>query len=91
LNKRVEVEVFGVVPFCKRCDAIWKNVEKAASALKSESIDVIVKKSDILSKDVISRYGPLMSPALFVNGKIRVMGNVPDARKIETFLRESAE
>jgi len=35
LDKNVYVEVIGVEPPCKRCYTTWKNMEKAASTLKS--------------------------------------------------------
>jgi len=91
LDREVHVEVIGVVPPCKRCYTTWKNVEKAASTLKSEGVMVTMKKLDIMSKDVISRYGPIMSPALALNGTVRIMGRVPDAKEVETLLRETVK
>jgi hypothetical protein len=50
-----------------------------------------MNKLDIISKDVISRYGAIMSPALALNGKLKIMGRVPDAKEIEALLREAAK
>jgi len=91
MGKEVLVDVIGVVPPCKRCDAMRKNAETAASALRSEGVDVKMNKLDIISKDVISRYGAIMSPALALNGKLKIMGRVPDAKEIEALLREAAK
>ncbi|MEM2047383.1 MAG: thioredoxin family protein [Candidatus Jordarchaeales archaeon] len=87
----INVEVIGVNPPCKRCDATWKNVEKAASILRSEGVEVSVKKLDIASKDVVKRYGALMSPAVAVNGTVKIMGRVPESDEVEKILREAAK
>ena len=91
MSKKVHVEVIGVNPPCKRCDATWKNAEKAASAVKSEDIEVTMKKLDILSKEVLSRYGTVMSPAVALDGAVRTMGRIPDVKEIEALLREVAK
>ena len=89
VSKKVYAEVIGVDPPCKRCDATWKNVEKAVSTVKSEDIEVTMKKLDIMSKDVISRYGPIASPALALNGVVKIMGRVPDLKEVEELLKET--
>jgi len=91
LDKEVYVEVIGVIPPCKRCYTTWKNVEKASLTLKSEGVRVTIKKLDIMSKDVVSKYGPIMSPALALNGTVKIMGRVPDVKEVETLLRETAK
>lgn len=91
MDKEIYVEVIGVNPPCKKCDATWKNVEKAASTLKSEGVKVTMKKLDIMSEDVISRYGVIMSPALALNGAVKLMGRVPEVKEVETLLRETAK
>jgi len=80
-----------VNPPCARCDATWKNVEKAIDAVKSEGIEAAAKKLDVVSKDVIQRYGALVSPALSLNGTVKIMGRVPDPNEIATLLREAAK
>ena len=91
MDKEVYVEVIGVIPPCKRCYTTWKNVEKASLTLKSEGVRVTTKKLDIMSKDVVSKYGPIMSPALALNGTVKIMGRVPDVKEVETLLRETAK
>ncbi|MEM4246597.1 MAG: hypothetical protein QW390_04810, partial [Candidatus Bathyarchaeia archaeon] len=61
MDIELNLEVIGVNPPCKRCDATWKNAEKAVSVLRSEGVAVSMKKLDIMSKEVVSRYGALMS------------------------------
>lgn len=91
MGKKVKVEVIGPNPSCPRCTAVYRNAEKAASTLKAEGIDTELGKLDIMSKDVISKYGVLMSPALAVDGKVRTMGRIPNALEIEKLLREAAK
>ena len=91
MDKKVHVEVIGVHPPCKRCYTTWKNVDEAASTLKSEGVEVTVKKLNIISKDVISRYGAIISPAIAINGTVKIMGRVPDVKEVEVLLRETAK
>ena len=87
MKKMIEIDVVGGSPPCKRCEVTWKNVNKAVSMHASEDIDVVVRKVDIVSIDVISRYGVLMSPAVVVNGAVKINGRVPDVKEIEAHLK----
>ena len=79
MGKSVSVEVIGVNPPCARCDATWKNVDKAVAAVKSEGIEATARKLDIVSRDVIQRYGTLLSPALALNGTVKTgEGSIAD-------------
>jgi glutaredoxin len=90
-GKEISVDVIGPNPPCKRCDATWKNVEKATTVLKSEGVEleVMMNKLNIADKNVISRFGVLMSPAVALNGIVRVMGRVPDAKEVASLIREA--
>lgn len=90
MGRTVNVEVIGVNPPCAWCHATWKNTEKAVAAVKAEGIDATMKKLDIISKDVIQKYGALMSPALALNGTVKIMGRVPDPNEIAKLLRDTA-
>jgi len=85
--KDITVEVIGVDPPCKRCQATLKNVEEAASALKASGFDIRVSKLNMVSKDVIAKYGVVVSPSLAVNGVVRIVGKVPDIKEVERILR----
>ncbi|MEM2896295.1 MAG: thioredoxin family protein [Candidatus Bathyarchaeia archaeon] len=87
----VLVEVIGVVPPCHRCAATEKNVKEAASKLKNEGIEVTIKHLDVSSKDVISKYGLVLTPALAVDGKVRVAGRIPNPDEILKIIKESIE
>lgn len=87
--KELKVEVIGVEPPCKRCQTTLKNVEEAASILKTEGITIQKSKLNIASKDVITKYGALVSPAVAVNGVVKIVGRVPDKKEVEKILRAS--
>ena len=89
MGRTVNVEVIGVNPPCAWCDATWKNTEKAVAVVKAEGIDATMKKLDIISKDVIQKYGALVSPALALNGAVKIMGRVPEPKEIARLLRET--
>ena len=89
--KDIVVEVIGVEPPCKRCQAMLRNVEEAASILQAEGIYVKISKLDVQARDTIMKYGVLVSPALAINNVVKVMGRVPDRREIEKIIRASAE
>jgi len=89
--KRVVAEVIGPNPPCQRCISLKANVEVAAEVLKAEGIEVEIKRLDIMSKEVLSKYGLLLSPALAVNGTVKTMGWVPDNATIEKILKESVK
>jgi len=85
--KSVNVEVIGVDPPCKKCQATLKNVEEVASELKKSGINVQMSKLNMASKDVIAKYGVLVSPSLVVNSVVRIMGRVPEKKEVERILR----
>ena len=86
--KNVKVEVIGVNPPCARCKKTEENARKAASKLSEEGVEVEVAKLDITAKETIAKYGVLTSPAIAINGVVKVMGKVPDVGVIERLLRE---
>jgi hypothetical protein len=66
-----------------------ENAEKAGARAKEKGIEVIVEKLNILSREVVKRYGVLVSPALAVNGVVKVMGRVPSKEEIERLLTQT--
>ncbi|MEM3506495.1 MAG: thioredoxin family protein [Candidatus Bathyarchaeia archaeon] len=85
----VLVEVIGVVPPCPRCATTEKNVKEAVLRLKNEGIEVTIKHLNVLSKDVIAKYGFVLTPALAINGKVRVAGRIPNPDEILKIIKES--
>jgi hypothetical protein len=86
--KEIMVEVIGVDPPCPRCKQTEENARKAASKLVEEGVKVKVTKLSITAKETIAKYGVLMSPAIAINGVVKLMGKVPDVGVIERLLRE---
>ena len=84
----IEIEIIGVEPACYRCKETKENVEKAAEKLKADGIEVTVNKLDVMAKSTMDRFGVVRTPALVVNGSIKIMGKVPDPGVIERIVRK---
>lgn len=84
----LKVEVIGVNPPCPRCKKTEENARKAAKRLIEEGHQVEVTKLDVTAEETISRFGVIMSPAVAVNGVVRIMGKLPDPGVIERILRK---
>jgi len=89
--KEVKVEVLGPEPPCMRCQAAKKVVEKVAEKLKQTEISVKVEKANVMSKDIVSKYGVLVSPAIAINGVVRFMGRVPSEAEVEKTIKEAVK
>jgi glutaredoxin len=84
----VVVEVFGPDPPCMRCQSVKKNAENVADKLKKEGIKVDVKRGSIMAKEVVRKYGVLVSPAVAINGIVKFMGRIPSEAEIEKEVRK---
>jgi len=89
--KEVKVEVIGPEPACVRCQTAKKVVEKAAEKLKQMGLSIKIEKVNIISREIVSRYGVLVSPAIAINGIVKVMGRVPSEDEIARLLKEAAK
>ncbi len=90
--KTLEVEVIGVEPPCPRCKKAMENAMNAVSRLYEETGAIAnVNKLNISSKEVAERYGVIMSPAIAVNGVVKIMGKVPDVGVIKRILSRELE
>ncbi|MCP8323073.1 MAG: thioredoxin family protein [Candidatus Methylarchaceae archaeon HK02M2] len=87
----LNIEVIGVDPPCARCTSLKKAVEAAAKKLKESGTEVKITKLNIISKDVVSKYGILVSPAFAVNGKVKLMGSVPSVNEVLNILKEATK
>ena len=66
---------------CPKCGKLAENAEAAAKALGIEY--ELVKVTDIVE---IMKFGVMMTPALAVDGVVKVVGKVPDPEAIKAFL-----
>ena len=86
--KEIKVKVLGPDPPCSRCQAARKAVEKAAEKLKKDGATITVEKVNIISLEIIRKYGILLSPAIAINDIVKVIGRVPSEHEIERLLKE---
>jgi small redox-active disulfide protein 2 len=77
-TKRLQVLGTG----CPKCKKLSENAEAAAKALGIEY--TIEKVTDI---NEIMKFGVMMTPALAVDGVVKVVGKVPDAEAIKGMLK----
>ena len=85
----LHIEVIGSEPPCKKCKLMKERAEKAASGVTKDNINVEITKSDIMSPDIAKKYGVVTSPALAINGVVKVMGRVPEIDEIERILKQA--
>jgi small redox-active disulfide protein 2 len=74
-----KLQIFG--PGCKRCRTLAENTETAAKELGIEY--EIEKVTDI---ETIAEAGILLTPALAVDGELKIVGKVPSPREIKMML-----
>ena len=67
---------------CPKCKKLAENAEAAAKALGIEY--TIEKVTDI---NEIMKFGVMMTPALAVDGQVKVVGKIPDAEAIKAQLQ----
>jgi len=67
---------------CPKCKKLAENTEAAAKALGVEY--TLEKVTDI---GQIMKFGVMMTPALAVDGVVKVVGKVPDAEAIKDLLK----
>ena len=77
----IKIEIVGTG--CAKCKRLLANAQQAVKDLKIAA-DVI-KVDDI---DEIVKRGNMLTPALFINGKVRAEGRIPDVNEIKTMLSE---
>lgn len=68
-------------PGCPKCVELAKRTEAAAQALGG---DYEVEKVSELSK--IMAFGVMMTPALVVDGQVKVVGQVPSVEEIKKLI-----
>lgn len=74
---KIEVLVIG----CAKCKRLERNTEQAVKELGIET--EILRIEDI---DEIMKRGIMRSPALFVDGQVKVVGRVPSVEEIKAMI-----
>ena len=67
---------------CAKCEKLKKNVEQAIQELGVEA--QVEKVTDIMK---ITSFGVMMTPALVVDGQVKVVGKVATPEEIKAFLK----
>ena len=76
----MKLQILG--PGCAKCEMLARHAEEAARAL---GLDYeLVKVTDLLE---ITKFGVMMTPALVVDGVVKVSGRVPTAEAIKGLLK----
>jgi small redox-active disulfide protein 2 len=73
------IEVLG--PGCQKCKVLYEHAEQAAREL---GLEFEIKKVTDIS--AIIGYGVMSTPALVVNGELKLTGRVPSAEQLKGFL-----
>ena len=76
----IKLQVLGTG--CPKCKKLAENVEAAAKALGIEY--EIEKVTDI---NEIMKFGVMMTPALAIDGKVKVVGKVISAEEIKSLIQ----
>jgi small redox-active disulfide protein 2 len=76
----VKIEVLGTG--CMKCKRLLKNVE---TAVKELGIDAEIKKVDDIT-EIMDR-GVMLTPALAINGEMRISGRVADVQELKEILK----
>ena len=76
----MKIEILGMG--CKKCSDLMEGAKKAATELKIEA--EFVKVEDI--KTIMS-YGVMTTPALVVDGVVKVSGKIPSVEEIKALLK----
>ena len=75
----MKIEVLGTG--CPKCHKTRKNIETALSEAGKEA--EIVEVKDLKS---IAGYGVMMTPAVVVDGEVKIVGKVPSVEQIKSYL-----
>ena len=77
----MEIKVLG--PGCARCETLGKEVVNALAEL-----DIAADVKKVKDIQEIMAYKIMSTPALVINGKVKVSGRVPKREEIKKLIRE---
>jgi len=70
-------------PGCPKCKKLAQNVEAAANDL-----DIEYKIEKVTDINEIMKFGVMLTPALVINGQVKVVGKVPGVDEIKKILNQ---
>jgi small redox-active disulfide protein 2 len=74
------VQVLG--PGCARCAQLKENADQA---VQLSGVEATVEKVEDIGR--ITEFGVMMTPALVIDGEVKVVGKVPSAEEIKALLQ----
>ena len=77
----MKIEILGTG--CAKCKQTTKNVQKAVDEL---GLDIQVEKVEDINR--ILEYGVMVSPAIVIDGDIKIAGKIPDVKQITKWITE---
>ena len=80
----IEIKVLG--QGCNRCDQLERDVIGIVAEM-----NIPADVEHVRDIKAIAEYGVMGSPALVINGQVKVVGTVPGKAKIKTWISEAAE
>ena len=80
ISRMKKIQVLGTG--CPKCKRLAENTEAAAKELGIEY--ELEKVTDI---NAIMKFGVMMTPALAIDGQVKVVGKVPSAEEIKTMIQ----
>lgn len=78
----MKIEVLGVG--CAKCNKTFSNAEQA---IKQLNVDIELVKVEKI--DEIMKYGVMITPALVINGDVRVTGKIPSIDEIKRLIEKA--
>lgn len=78
-TRKLKVQILGTG--CAKCKTLAEHAEKAAKEL---GLDCTIEKVSDLKE--IMKFGVMITPALVVDGKVKVAGKVPTLDEIKSML-----
>lgn len=83
MDKKMDIKVLG--PGCMKCKKLYEQVDQSIRQL---GLNASLAKVDKIEE--IMRYGILTTPALVINGEVKVAGRLPSAAELTNWLTTAA-
>lgn len=82
----LKVEIIGPKSPCYRCKRTEENAQKAAAKLAQQDIKIEITKLDVAAKETTEKYGLVATPAIAINGALKIVGKELGAGVIEKLI-----
>lgn len=81
----MDVKVLG--PGCAKCGKLYEEAARAVAACAVGEVEL----TKVERIDEIAAFGVMMTPALVINGEVKIQGRLPKTEQIEAWLLEAKE